>query len=258
MQPEELARQLIAARDPHAPAAAVPGPLTPGDLDAAYGVQDAVVRLLGGRTVGYKIACTSKIAQDHLGLDGPCTGRLLENRILTSPAEITAAEARFVLIEPEYAFTLGRALPARNEPYSDAEISDAVASLHPVFEVVASAYGDAWTEAGAAAVIADNAAHSALVLGAPVTDWQTLDITGQRVRLSINASLHSDGQGARALGSPLKALAWLSRHLAERGRGLAAGDLVTTGVVTDVAFLEAGDQAEADFGALGRVSIRAL
>ncbi len=258
MQPDALARQLIAARDPHQPAAAVPGPLTPGDLGTAYSVQDAVVRLLGGRTAGYKIACTSKVAQDYLGLDGPCTGRLLKERILASPAEVSAAEARFLLIEPEYAFTLGRDLPAREGAYSEQEVSDAVASLHPAFEIVSSAYGEAWTQAGAAAVIADNAVHTALVLGSAVADWQALDITGQKVSLSINGKLHSEGVGARALGGPLSALTWLTGHLSGRGRGLEAGDVVTTGVVTEIAFLKAGEQADADFGALGRVSLRAL
>ncbi len=258
MQPEAQARALIAARDPLNPPAPVPSPLDPDDLEAAYAVQDAVVGLLDSPAVGYKLACTSKAAQDYLGIDGPCTGRLLKNRFLASPAEVSAADLRFILIEPEYAFTLGSDLPPREEAYSEEEVAAAVASLHPAFEIVSSAYGDAWTKAGAAAVIADNAVHSAMVLGPAVTAWRDLDITGETVRLTINGGLHSEGAGARALGGPLSALTWLSRHLAGRGRGLEAGAVVTTGVVTEIAFLEAGDRAEADFGSLGKVAVSAV
>ncbi len=253
MQPDRLAKELIAARNPKMPPAALPGPLGRLDLEAAYAVQDAVVAALGSRPAGYKVAATSKIAQEHLGIDGPLTGRLLADRIYRSPASLPAAEHRFFVVEPEYAFTLGRDLPPRDEGYQEAEIAAAVASLHPVFEIVSSAYGDAWREAGPAALIADNAVHTAMVLGPAVTDWQELDFDKHPVRLSVNGKLHSLGEGARALGGPLKTLLWLSRNLASRGRGLAAGDVVTTGVVTDIAYLGQGERAEADFGELGTV-----
>ena len=40
------------------------------------------------------------------------------------------------------------------------------------------------------------------------------------------------------------------------GRGLSAGAVVTTGLVTDFAMAEAGDSVVADHGSLGRVEVR--
>ncbi len=257
VRPDSLAQVLIAARDPKNPPAELPGPLTPGDLESAYGVQDAVATALGGRTAGYKVAATSKIAQEHLGLDGPLTGRLLVDRLYSSPASLPAAEHRFFVVEPEYAFTMGQNLPPRAEAYSEAEVAVAVTSLHPAFEIVSSAYGEAWREAGAAPLIADNAVHTAMVMGPPTRAWRDLDFNRRRVRLSVDGDLHSEGEGIRVLGGPLETLLWLMQHLAARGRGLQAGDVVTTGVVTDIAYITAGQRAEADFGELGQVSFLA-
>ncbi len=254
MQPDSLAQTLIAARDPRNPPAELPGPLAPQDLADAYHVQDCVVAALGCQTSGYKVAATSRIAQEHLGIDGPFTGRLLAERVYRSPASLPAAEHRFFVVEPEYAFTLGKDLPLREEAYSEAEVSSAVASLHPAFEIVSSAYDAAWREAGAAALIADNAVHTAMIMGPATSDWRALDFRRRKVRLDVDGVLHSEGEGIRALGGPLETLLWLTRHLAERNLGLKAGDVVTTGVVTDIAYLEAGQRAFADFGELGTVS----
>ncbi len=62
--------------------------------------------------------------------------------------------------------------------------------------------------------------------------------------------------GANALGHPLDALAWLANQGVLGGRGLKAGDVVTTGVVTPFIYVEAGDRVTADFGALGEVNLR--
>ena len=40
------------------------------------------------------------------------------------------------------------------------------------------------------------------------------------------------------------------------GRGLLAGDLVTTGVVTPIIYAEPGEEVRADFGALGEARLR--
>ena len=83
-----------------------------------------------------------------------------------------------------------------------------------------------------------------------------LDLAGHRVELSVNGRPAGAGRGANALGGPLTALAWLVSHLCARGRGIAAGEVVTTGLVTEFAYLEAGDRAVADYGVLGTVEVQ--
>jgi 2-keto-4-pentenoate hydratase len=50
-------------------------------------------------------------------------------------------------------------------------------------------------------------------------------------------------------------LVWLSNHQSQRGCGLDAGTIVSTGTCTGLDAVRPGDVAEADFGILGVVRI---
>lgn len=259
-----LADRLAAARDARQAEFDRNGFVAPATVDAAYGVQRALVRRLGeegaGGQVGWKIGATSQRAQQFLGVPEPFAGQVLARRLYRSPVTLPAADFRFRLVEAEYAVTLGRGLPPRAVAYGVEEVADAVATLHPAIEIVSSAFGPVgWRQVGGPALIADNGAHGALVLGEGRRDWRHLDIAGSRVELRVDGRFFGAGNGTAALGHPLKALAWLATFLARRGRGLAAGEVVTTGVVTPFPLLEAGQRAEALFADLGacRVSFAA-
>ncbi len=254
------AAALIAARRDRQPIAGLAQGWAPETISAAYEIQAAVVDILcQGRArtgiAGFKIGATSRAAQEFLALDGPFYGCIPADRILDSPARLSLADFNFCLIEPEFAVRLGHDLAPRGEGYSRADAAGAVASLHPAFEVVTSAYGEAWREAGAPGLIADNGVHGCLVLGPSMEDWRSLDLAGHGVVFRRNGREEGRGQGANALGHPLDALAWLAGQAPAGGRGLKAGDIVTTGVVTPFIYAETGDSLTADFGTLGGIRL---
>ena len=254
--PLESARRLLDARRDNRPVE--PEALASPDL--AYRIQQAYATERrergGGPVAGFRIGASSKRAQDYLGVEGPFSGRLFTDSTYASPAELSSEGLTFRLIEPEFAFTLGADFPVQGELYTEAEVAEGVASLHPAIEVVTSAYGAGWKTAGGLALIADNGVHGVQVMGPAVTDWRGADLAGHRVQLEINGEEKGEGFGRNALGGPLTALTWMINHQVAMGRGMAAGEIVSTGVVTP--FLEIGpaDEASADFGALGRVSLR--
>ena len=233
----------------------LPDELRPRDAADAYAFQAAGLELSSGRLAGFKIGATSRKAQDYLGLGEPFYGCVTDDGILDSPAVLRAAEFNFCLIEPEFAVRLGADLKPRDAAFSRAEVAAAVAAVHAAFEVVTSAYGEAWVEAGALALIADNGAHGRLVLGPASADWRGLDLAAQEVSVARNGAVEGTGRGANALGHPLDALAWLANRAVLDGRGLKAGDVVSTGVVTPFLYAEPGDTFVADFGPLGEVRL---
>lgn len=243
---------LLGARRERAPIAALPEAVRPRTLPEAYAIQDAVIERLGGAVAGYKIGATSAAAQSFLGLDGPFYGRIPPDSVLSSPAELSLDAFPFALIEPEFAVTLGADLPPRAGGYGQADVADAVASVHPAFEVVTSAYGEAWRSAGALALVSDNGVYARLVLGPAVVDWRPFELATHPVRFTKNGGAEGEGTGANALGHPLAALAWLA---SAAPNGLRAGQVVTTGVVTPFLYAASGDRLEADFGALGTVRL---
>ena len=51
-------------------------------------------------------------------------------------------------------------------------------------------------------------------------------------------------------------LVWMANHLSQRGFGLQAGDVVTTGVITEVFACELGDEVRGEYAGLGAVEVR--
>jgi len=255
----EIAALLTHARFERERIPGIPAELAPADVAAAYRMQGEVVDAwrvrLDSELAGYKIACTNAIAQKHLGTDSPFYGRLFEKTVWRSPARIDPDPYFMRVLEPEFGFRMAAGLPAREEPYSREEVEAAVGAVMPAIELVDSRYTE-WTTVGLRSLIVDNACHAGWVHGPVTEDWRGIDLAGHHVSLSINGALKSTGTGAAVLGHPLIALTWLANRLREGGSGLGAGDRITTGVCTDIAYGFPGDQVVADFGVLGAVEIR--
>ena len=235
---------------------ALPTSCRPTTRAEGYRIQTQVARLSNQKTFGWKIAATSKAGQQHIGVDGPLAGRLLEKRAFPSGAKVSLTNNIMNVIEAEFAFRMGQDLPPRKTPYSQNEVIAAVASLHPAIEIPDSRYND-FVSAGAAQLIADNACASYFVLGAPtVVDWREYDLARHHVAVRINGKVAREGIGENVLGDPRIALTWIANELSLVGDMLRKGETITTGTCIIPVEVAAGDQAMADFGAFGRVETR--
>lgn len=233
---------------------ALPEQLRPATLAEGYAIQDAMVALARQPVTGWKIAATSKAGQAHIGVTEPLAGRLFADFVLKSGAELPGAKLHMKVVEAEFAFRMGRALPPRPEPYSQAQVCGAVDALHLAIEVPDARYDD-FANVGAPQIAADDAFASWFLLGPRISHWTDLDLAQQKVRVLRNGNVAEEGSGANALGDPRIALTWLANHLAKRGIGLKEGDVVTTGTCITPALLQPGDRFVADFAGLGQVSV---
>ncbi len=233
----------------------LPAACRPDSLKAGYDMQRAFVVQSGETPAGWKIAATSRAGQLHINVDGPIAGRLLAGRIHHSPARVSLNGNRMAVAEAEFAFVLGRPLPARSTPYSNTEVMEAVAAVHPAIEIPDSRYRD-FARAGGPQLVADNACANQFILGPPaVVEWRDLLLAAHPVRLLIDGSEVSRGTGADALGDPCAALAWLANNHAVQGASLEAGDVVTTGVCGQPSTIRPGAGVVADFGVFGTAEV---
>jgi 2-keto-4-pentenoate hydratase len=93
------------------------------------------------------------------------------------------------------------------------------------------------------------------VLGPPASaDWRALDLVEERPVITLGGKRFV-GHGRNVLGDPRVALTWLANELRGLGLTLRAGEVVTTGTCHPPLPIQSGDLFEADFGALGRVSV---
>ncbi len=113
----------------------LPDVARPQSLEEAYAVQEAfqALRTKQGRgaIAGYKLALTSQIMQDLIGIDHPCIGGIFETTIHRSPATVRAADFVGLGIECEIAVRLGADLGPRGTPYDRTGVAAAVAGCAP-------------------------------------------------------------------------------------------------------------------------------
>ena len=250
---------LLEARRNRAPIAGLPDDVRPADEADAYRIQQAylpkVMALAGGATmVGSKVGATNAAVHQRMSLTQPFRGALLSSVVHASPARIAGDAMMMRVLEVEFAFRMGRDLPATGAPYGQEAVADAIAALVPAIEVVDSRYAD-WTKAGGLQLIADNASAGHWVYGQEITDWRDIDLADYPVSLTVNGKTVAEGSSANVLGHPLIAMTWLANALAASGDGLKAGQVIASGACTTPVMSQRGDKVVAGFGRLGQVSV---
>ncbi|HRD78330.1 MAG TPA: hydratase, partial [Hyphomicrobiaceae bacterium] len=92
------------------------GLLEPPTIADAYAVQEALLPLWGptrGPIAGLKIATTTKVMQQLMGIDHPCGGMIYEGTVHSSPHELVLSQHMHVVVECELAVRLDRDLAAK-------------------------------------------------------------------------------------------------------------------------------------------------
>jgi 2-keto-4-pentenoate hydratase len=213
-------------------------------------------RALGWQSAGWKVGAASMQVRRAENVPSPSPGRIFKHTIFASRASISGEYfVNYRLCECEFAFQLGADFPARREPYTESDLRAGIESLLPVIEIGDSVFEDWYSLSGYFGGMYDNGGGAALVHGSRVRDWQTVDLPASRIDLYVNGSFVKSGQGAEAMGHPVTSLTWMVNWIRERGFGVAAGELISTGTCTAHCFVAVDDVVSADFGGLGLVEV---
>lgn len=254
VEAKKAAELLIAARQDGRKMDALPDDAEPKTLEDAYAIQDEILKGIGLKLAGWKVAMTNDEAMERAGASEPAAGPLFAPHIVASPQTIEGSSETVGGFECEFAFRIGKDIPAEGAPYTGQVIAAAVDSLHPAVEVVGIRIANR-PSLGVRGVVADHAGNFSFVYGPAVTDWQKLDLAKCGVRHLVDGEEVAASDGANVLGNPLNALAWLANHLAKRGYEIKAGQWVTSGAATGPIPAPPGSTMSADFGPLGTVEV---
>jgi len=249
----ELARLLADLRRSGRQQSGLAAALVPPDKATAYGVAGLVADGLGWPVVGWKIAAMKEEMQEALRTDSPIYGRVFFAR--ETPASFVHARLASPIPEVEYQARLGIDLPPRDRPYTQEEVTDAVASLHPGLELAECRFVHDAAFPPLPAILADGAGSGTIVYGPAIADWRMRDIADQEVTLSSNGRLRRTGSAAAALDHPMVPLTWLANELSRTGAGMKAGQMISTGTLTGMLAPRPGEDYVADFGPLGSVTV---
>lgn len=237
-------------------AAALPDDLRPRTRADGYAVQAALRALHGGSSPGWKIAATSVAGQRHIGVSGPLAGPIYAGRVYGDGATVSLAGNRMRVAECEITFMFSNTLVPRAQPYTVDEVLTAVGTVHPSIEVPDSRF-EAFETAGEAQLIADNACCREYLLGPGLPiDERVRALPAHEVHAECSDGRRFSGTGANVLGDPLVALTWIVNELSSVGVPMQAGQFVTTGACVVPIPVTPGVEVRADFGWLGRMSVR--
>jgi 2-keto-4-pentenoate hydratase len=245
---DAMARHMWDARRARAKYANLPEALKPGSIAEAYRAQEIYHRLaqpVYGPVAGVKVATTTKVMQQLMGITHPCGGAIFANTIHSSPARIAKSDFINLRIESEIALELGVALPAARAPWTAASVAPYVAGAMPAYELIEDRNA-VYTETSAVSMIVENCWNGGVVIGAPkpVAARDVVGIAGEQ-------TLNGKSIGSGKSEDPFATLAWLANLLAERGRDLAAGMVVITGSLIPTFSIEVGDRAVFSVDGLG-------
>lgn len=236
----------------------LPPDVMPAGLDEAYEAQEILQERWArtrGPLVGYKIAITTKVMQELMGIHEPVPGAIFERVLHRSPATIKCSDYVNVAVECEIGMTLGADLPDRGKPHDHDSVAAAVASCHPAIEIIED-HNAEYRKVTAAGLAANNAWNGGAVLGPAVTDWRRLDLAALAGSMTIEGVEQGRGVGADVLGHPLNALAWLANNRIARGRPLRKGMVVLTGSIVSTKWPKAGETVQVSIEKLGEASAR--
>jgi 2-keto-4-pentenoate hydratase len=227
--------------------------LVPPDPATAYRVAGMVAEELGWPVLGWKIAAFKDEMQQALRTNSPIYGRTYF--VKETPVSVVHAVLASPIPEVEYQARLGADLPPREKPYSQEEVTDAVASLHPGLELAECRFIHDAAFPPLPAILADGAGSGTIIYGPAIADWKTRDIAGQEATLTSNGRLRRKGTAGAALDHPMAPVTWLANELSRTGVGMKAGQMVSTGTLTGMLAPKPGEVFVADFGPLGSVTV---
>ena len=219
------------------------------DMESAYVVADELHRArvrAGQVSVGRKIGFTNPAMWPLFNVDAPVWAYVYESTVVQlGCGRQTCSLGSFFepKIEPEIIFQFKEAPPVAGDAQA---ILRCVDWISHGFEIV-QCHFPGW-QFRAPDTVADLALHATLLVGRRlIVDELGSNLAEQlaqfSVELSCNAACREIGRGFNVLGSPLLALAHLTKVLASQPDSLPiqAGEIVTTGTITQAYSIQVGE-----------------
>jgi 2-keto-4-pentenoate hydratase len=157
-------------------------------------------------------------------------------------------------IEPELAFFFGQDLPARAEPYTQAEVDAAIARTHMALELINSRYADP-ASCEFPEMLADGLVNQGLFIGPQVDSDSARGASSFTITMTCANGEVIERQGQHPNTHPRAPLYWLAEFLRSRGEGIVAGQAVITGSYAGVIEVPLNTDIQIDYAGLGSMQV---
>jgi 2-keto-4-pentenoate hydratase len=238
--------------------AGFPGPI-PQKIADSYNIQTAAIAAWPDLVRGWKVGRILGDLVDVHGTDrliGPIFSRHVQWAKGDEPLSFTAIDGGFCAVEPELVFKLGHDAPVIGGQINAEQALALVKDVLVGIEIAGSPLATI-NALGPCVVVSDFGNNAGLILGPPLLDW--------RNRLGfVEASTWIDGQhvgtgtDAAFPGGITQSLVFALNQAARMGLPMKAGALVSTGAISGVHSISAGQSACCCFGDEAVINARCI
>jgi 2-keto-4-pentenoate hydratase len=239
-----IAGAFVAARLAARALPGYPGGEIPASMAQAYRVQDAAIGLFPEQVVGWKVGGVPAALQAQLGVHR-LAGAIFAGNVWapssSGPTPLPEIEGGFAAVESEFVVRIG----ADADPdKTDWTLEEAAAQVGAVFVGVELAGSPLATinDLGPTVVASDFGNNGGLIVGPEIVDWRER-LERIQVETVINGVSVGVGGSSSLAGGAMESVRFLLEHCARWGRPLKRGVLISTGAVTGVHQVHAGDDA---------------
>jgi len=159
-------------------------------------------------------------------------------------------------IEPEIGFVFGQDLPARDQPYSAAEVDAAIVRTHMALELMACRYADT-SDCEFPEMLADCLINQGMFVG-PQIDGDIAKNSGEMLIKVTAKGETKDYQGKHPNLAPRAGLYWLAEFLRQNGQGIQAGQVVITGSFAGIIEVPLNTDVKIHYENLGEMTVKFL
>ena len=237
----------------------LPASCKPTNTEEAYQLQAQLNSDLEladiGKVAGYKIGCTSKVMQDYLNIDEPCSGAIYTNTVYNKIGTVPYSSFCKPGVECEIAVRLGEDLKPEKAPYDSYSVTAAIEDCMVAIEIVDDRFMN-FRKLDVFTMLADDFFNAGCVLGPPVKLSRELKLENLYGEMHVNGTKIGSGYGRDVMGHPFNVVAWLANSFINRGRMLRKGEFILTGSLVETYWCSTNDNIDVSIDGLGEVSLR--
>lgn len=222
----------------------------PQGLAEAYAVQDAAIAAFGDGVSGWKVGRINPPWLAQLGttrLTGPIFTQSVQ---AAADHHIPIGEifaGGFGAAEAEFVFRIGTAPVAGQNHFTTEEAAALIDAVYCGIEIASSPFPGI-NDLGPLVTISDFGNNNGLLLGPGIPQWRDASLENWAVTTLIDGEPAGTGTAKAFPGGPMESVRFLIENLVSRSLPISPGLLISSGAVTGVHQVEAGQNVEARFG----------
>lgn len=251
---QSIAERFVSARREARALSAYPGN-PPQSLEQAYLIQRAAIDFRGGDLGGWKVGKINPPLDTEWG-SNRLAGPIFVDQIVEAQGpelSMPVIADGFAAAEAEFMLRIGNTPDPSKTVWTLNEAKALVDTVAIGIEIASSPLRSI-NELGPAVTVSDFGNNHGLLVGSELPDWRDLDFDDVPVTLSINGVQAGAATTATMLDGPWGAVRFIAEVAARSGLPLRAGQWISTGAVTGVHPVVAGDVVIATFGAIDSVA----